>query len=106
MGDEPRWHERILMRLCPTLRGIVEQAQIERAEAVNQVLDQYQVIEDLRAVARDRGNALRAALRVHGAEAAKAFIAAGEGADEHKAGAMDSIEWYRPDGIVSVGGTT
>ncbi len=88
------------------VRDELEQAHVERAEAVNHALNLYRSLEDARSVALDRGNALRVALRVYGAEAAKAAIAEWNATDEHKQGAIQAIEWYRPDGVVSVGGAT
>lgn len=86
------------------VRDELEQAHVERAEAVNHALNLYRSLEDARGVARDRGNALQAALRVYGAEAAKAAISAKMWSDEHKQGAIQAIEWYRCDGVVSAGG--
>lgn len=92
MRDEPRWHERMLLRLCPTLRGIVEEAQVERAEAVNQVLDQYRTITDCRAMLRATTLALSVALRVHGAKAARAAITLSDQPESVKQDALLAID--------------
>jgi hypothetical protein len=112
MSMRERWlgfRRRLASLICPELLADREEALHERAEAVNQVLDQYRTIEDIREVSRDRANALRAALRaapdVAPATCNRLWVM--DMTNEQREGALREVGFFRPDGVViAAGGAT